>query len=158
MAEALIRPAAVCYRLEEGTPKGDAVRQILRTRNVQIIEAGEKDLGQTIGDLVGVAGVAARATGAAKSAGAAGASRSGSASGSALGTTADIPADPFLLMCFFPKDLFDGFLADMRAAGVYIPHKGMLTPTNINWKLGDLIAEIRKEHAYMMNRNSLQKN
>lgn len=136
MAEALIRPAAVCYRLEEGTPKGDAIRQILRTRNVQIIEAGEKDLGRTIGDLVGVAGF----------------------SGSASGTTVDVPTDPFLLMCFFPKDLFDGFLADMRAAGVYIPHKGMLTPTNINWKLGDLIAEISKEHAFMMNRNSLQKN
>ena len=152
MAEALIRPAAVCYRLEEGTPKGDAVRQILRTRNVQIIEAGEKDLVRTIGELVGAAGFLGSAAGAGNDGGAAGARTAGAS------RTAGVPTDPFLLMCFFPKDLFDGFLGDMRAAGVYIPHKGMLTPTNINWKLGDLIAEIRKEHAYMMNRNSLQKN
>ena len=52
-------------------------------------------------------------------------------------------------MCFFTKNLLDEVLADMKQAGVYIPLKGMLTGTNIGWKLGDLIAEISKEHAYM---------
>lgn len=130
-----IQAAAVCYQLGENTPKGSEVRKILKDRDIRIIEVTENDLSQKIGYLVGAAGFEKE-----NSVGAI--------------NKADVPTEPFLLMCFFTKELFDGFLADMKTAGVYIPLKGMLTPTNINWRLVDLIEEIGKEHAHFI---SLQK-
>lgn len=135
MAGLPIQAAAVCYRLGENDPKGSMVRKILKDRDIRIIEVTENDLSQKIGYLVGAAGYEKETV-------------------KRTGNAADAPTEPFLLMCFFTKELFDGFLADMKSAGVYIPLKGMLTPTNINWRLGDLIEEIGREHAHFI---SLQK-
>ena len=130
MPEGLLVPKAVCYKLGDDTPKGSAVQQILTRHGIGIVPVTEKDLNRQIGEIIGAAGF-------------------DSAAQTGEQSERESLTEPFLLMCFFTKKLLDEVLADMKQAGVYIPLKGMLTGTNIGWKLGDLIAEISKEHAYM---------
>ena len=45
----------------------------------------------------------------------------------------------------------------MKAKGISMPRKGMRTPTNIHWKLIDLLSEIEAEHTYFEKMEQLYK-
>ena len=70
----------------------------------------------------------------------------------ALGETVPAPgvaAMPFagemLLMAYFPDKLIDRLLAGMKAKGIVIPRKAVLTPTNAGWDSARLFAELSLE-------------
>ena len=54
-----------------------------------------------------------------------------------------------LLIAGFDRLSLDAFLEDIKASGVRIPLKAVLTPHNSGWRLCDLIEELKKEHEYM---------
>ncbi len=71
-----------------------------------------------------------------------------------LGEAAPAPelmAMPFsgemLLMAYFPDKLIDRLLAGMKAKGIVIPRKAVLTPTNAGWNSVQLFAELSREAA-----------
>ena len=69
-----------------------------------------------------------------------------------LGETAPAPglmAMPFqgemLLMAYFPDKLIDRFLAGMKAKGINVPRKAVLTPVNAAWNSRKLFDELSRE-------------
>ena len=52
-----------------------------------------------------------------------------------------------LLMAYFPDKLIDRLLAGMKAKGMAIPRKAVLTPTNAGWNSAQLFAELSREAA-----------
>ena len=60
-----------------------------------------------------------------------------------------VAAMPFteemLLMAYFPDKLIDRLLAGMKAKGIVIPRKAVLTPTNAGWDSARLFAELSLE-------------
>ena len=72
----------------------------------------------------------------------------------ALGETVPAPglaampfAEEMLLMAYFPDKLIDRLLAGMKAKGIVIPRKAVLTPTNAGWNSVQLFAELSREAA-----------
>ncbi len=72
----------------------------------------------------------------------------------ALGETVPAPglaampfAEEMLLMAYFPDKLIDRLLAGMKAKGMAIPRKAVLTPTNAGWNSVQLFAELSREAA-----------
>lgn len=53
-----------------------------------------------------------------------------------------------LLVNIHDEELYK-FLEELKADGVYIPHKAVLTQTNINWPLRHLMKENMEEHKVM---------
>ena len=57
----------------------------------------------------------------------------------------------------FPQEVLDGFtekrldilLREMKAYGVSVPYKAMVTEHNIGWTLSDLFTELVREHEAM---------
>ena len=66
----------------------------------------------------------------------------------AEGDMADFP-DEMLIFCFLPDGLLNQMLQGLRKAGVYIPLKAVLTPSNCMWNSYIMHREIAKEHALM---------
>lgn len=54
-------------------------------------------------------------------------------------------AGEMLLMAYFPDPLIDRLLAGMKAKGIVIPRKAVLTPTNAGWDSARLFAELSLE-------------
>ncbi|MBR2590619.1 MAG: DUF3783 domain-containing protein [Clostridia bacterium] len=54
--------------------------------------------------------------------------------------------EPMLIMAGLPRPAMEQFLDMLKAQGVYIPYKAMLTPTNLTWRCDALIEELKKEH------------
>ncbi len=129
------QPIAILYRLPETSDAGWKFRQILQRSGIAVKEAEEDDLQQTVGYLAGIDGY--EKTGA----------TDGDRAASVLAEK--ISDQPFLLMCRFTPEMLDGLLADMKAAGIYIPHKAMMTGTNRDYTMGYLIQCVEEEHAAM---------
>ena len=55
-----------------------------------------------------------------------------------------------LVLCGLSDAGIQLVLAALRKAGLYIPYKAMLTPTNKDWTVGQLFAELYEEHQAMM--------
>lgn len=53
-----------------------------------------------------------------------------------------------LLVNIHDEELYN-FLEELKANGIYIPHKAVLTKTNINWPLRHLMKENMEEHKVM---------
>ena len=70
-----------------------------------------------------------------------------------VSTESNTPADDFndemLVFCFFSDSLLNQFLLGMRKAGVQIPLKAILTPSNCSWNSYMLHQEISAEHQRM---------
>lgn len=58
-------------------------------------------------------------------------------------------SDEMLIFCFLPDGLLNQMLQGLRKAGVYIPLKAVLTPSNCMWNSYIMHREIAKEHALM---------
>ncbi len=56
-------------------------------------------------------------------------------------------AEEMLLMVYFPDKLIDRLLAGMKAKGMAILRKAVLTPTNAGWNSVQLFAELSREAA-----------
>ena len=65
---------------------------------------------------------------------------------------ADVPgplasfSDPMLVMCHFLNTQFNAFLQGMRADGIRVPLKAVLTPSNVAWNAFELHDELAREH------------
>ena len=57
--------------------------------------------------------------------------------------------DAMLVICFMLSDQLDALLAAMRQAGVRVPLKAVLTPTNVAWSSARLRDELAREHEQM---------
>ena len=75
-----------------------------------------------------------------------------------LGETVPVPglaampfAEEMLLMAYFPDKLIDRLLAGMKAKGIAVPRKAVLTPTNAGWNSIQLFAELSREAARAQN-------
>ena len=79
---------------------------------------------------------------------------------SVFGVTAMADDDELVLFTWenmFPQEVLDGFtekrldilLREMKAHGVSVPYKAMVTEHNIGWTLSDLFTELVREHEAM---------
>ena len=120
-------PMVALYGLDEGTPRGDAVRSVLRDLGIRVRTIAPEHLGNPVGAIAGMPGMRL--------------SRSA--------FEGQVPRDEFMLVCPMPNAMLNEMLADMREANVSIAHKAQVTPHNRLWPVHVLMAEIAKEHAAM---------
>ena len=81
----------------------------------------------------------------------------GSLAGYAAGTVpvsaeTTLPETGLLVMCGLKNSRMDKLLAALRTAGIRIPHKAVLTPTNQNWNVYQLAQELERERQAMEKR------
>ena len=62
--------------------------------------------------------------------------------------------EPMIVMAGFERAQMETFLDILKAKGVRVPYKAMLTPTNLAWKSDALLEELKKEHEYMRQKRS----
>ena len=60
-----------------------------------------------------------------------------------------LPETGLLVMCGLKNSHMDKLLAALRNAGIVIPHKAVLTPTNQNWNVCRLAQELERERQAM---------
>ena len=58
-------------------------------------------------------------------------------------------SDEMLIFCFLPDGLLNQMLQGLRKAGVFIPLKAVLTPSNCMWDSYTIHQEITAEHEMM---------
>lgn len=61
----------------------------------------------------------------------------------------------FMIFSDFDRQVLRDFVMDLKEKKVATPHKSVLTETNRDWKLYDLILHIEEEHRTMMKFNQL---
>ena len=121
--KARIRPLAPCalvWNYPDTEPGFAALADACRAEGLTLIPVTSADTGRTIGSLCGGPGPA-----------------------SAPALTGDWPAA--LIMNGLDRSRLDSFLTRLRAGGVSIPLKAMVTPTNQGWTLAALLAELVRE-------------
>lgn len=96
------------------------VRMGVRIKNVEAASAG-----QTVGFLLG---------------------RKGFAESDA---PAEAPSAPMLVLDGFTEKRLEILLREMKAHGVSVPYKAIVTEHNIGWSLSALFAELVREHEVM---------
>ncbi|MDO4868875.1 MAG: DUF3783 domain-containing protein [Bacillota bacterium] len=127
-------PSAILYNVDFTTERGMTIKELLEENGIQYKVVTNEDLVQTIGYLIEKKGFE---------------KSDEMYSGEGYKTE-------FLLMNGPDKESYDVFIADdtglvdlMAAEDVSIPHKAMVTETNMEWTLEDLIDRIADEHAVM---------
>ena len=121
--KARIRPLAPCalvWNYPDTEPGFAALADACRAEGLTLTPVTSADTGRTIGSLCGSPGPA-----------------------SAPALTGDWPAA--LIMNGLDRSRLDSFLTRLRAGGVSIPLKAMVTPTNQGWTLAALLAELVQE-------------
>ncbi len=121
--KARIRPLAPCalvWHYPDTEPGFAALADACRAEGLTLTPVTPADTGRTIGSLCGGPGPA-----------------------SAPALTGDWPAA--LIMNGLDRSRLDSFLTRLRAGGVSIPLKAMVTPTNQGWTLAALLAELVRE-------------
>ncbi|MDM8201592.1 DUF3783 domain-containing protein [Allofournierella massiliensis] len=121
--KARIRPLAPCalvWNYPDTEPGFAALADACRAEGLTLTPVTPADTGRTIGSLCGGPGPA-----------------------SAPALTGDWPAA--LIMNGLDRSRLDSFLTRLRAGGVSIPLKAMVTPTNQGWTLAALLAELVRE-------------
>ncbi|MDO4490143.1 MAG: DUF3783 domain-containing protein [Lachnospiraceae bacterium] len=58
-------------------------------------------------------------------------------------------SDSMLVLCGIQGNKLNLVLSALRSKGVRLPYKAILTPDNQNWKPGELLNELKKEHEAM---------
>lgn len=58
----------------------------------------------------------------------------------------EAPEGEFLLLCNLGKRQLDDFLLALKAVGVTIPHKAVLTKENRDWPFSLLMSQVSQEH------------
>ena len=121
--KARIRPLAPCalvWNYPDTEPGFAALADACRAEGLTLTPVTPADTGRTIGSLCGGPGPASAPT-----------------------IEADYPAA--LIMNGLDRSRLDSFLTRLRAGGVSIPLKAMVTPTNQGWTLAALLAELVRE-------------
>lgn len=121
--KARIRPLAPCalvWNYPDTEPGFAVLADACRAEGLPLTPVTPADTGRTIASLCG-----------------------GPAPASAPALTGDWPAA--LIMNGLDRSRLDSFLTRLRAGGVSIPLKAMVTPTNQGWTLAALLAELVRE-------------
>lgn len=120
-------PMVALYGLDEGTPRGDTVRAVLRDLGIRVRTIAPEHLGNPVGAIAGMPGMRPARN----------------------AFEGQAPRDEFMLVCPMPNALLNEMLAAMRETNVSIAHKAQVTAHNRLWPMHVLMAEIAKEHAAM---------
>ena len=104
-------------------PQAEQVEQLAVKQHLRVVHIQPSAYGQSIGQLAGYAVPA-----------------------DAAGTAADeLPSTGLLVFCGLRNSHMDRFLQGLRHAGIEIPHKAVLTPTNSQWNPVQLYTELCRE-------------
>lgn len=115
------------YYAPDPVPAARAGRVFLSLR-IRVRTARADQMGQTVGFLLGLKGHAERPDAPALPA----------------------PARPVLVLSGFTRARMDQLFAALRREGLPpIDLKAVVTPTNVSWTLGELCAELAREHEAM---------
>lgn len=121
------QPMVALYRLDAGTPRGDAVRTILAEQGLRAKTITADHLGDPVGAIAGLVGF--RPTRAPYA--------------------GDVPEDEFMLLCNVSNAQMNQLLPAMREANCSVGCKAQLTQHNRLWPFVTLVREVSKEHASM---------
>lgn len=108
----------------------DRIRAIAEGEKLKVKVIRREDYGQTIGALAGIEELWDK---------------------SAIYSGKEIP-DEMMVFAGISDEALDHILAGMRAAGIRINCKSVMTPYNIAWKIPDLYTELAREHEEMTKR------
>lgn len=116
---ALPPAAALAWKV----PQGSGLEKVCAGAGVRLRTVEEQDLGRTVADLCGLPGAGE-------------------------GREPLSPADPTpaLVLWGLDRKALDAFLDGLKAAGVRIPLKAVVTPTNRDWTFAALLEELHAEH------------
>ena len=122
-AHIALQPTLLCCQLSQ--EQLNTLAAISRALRLEMRRVDRAQAGRTVGALCG-------------------------APGSSKGAVPVPPAmtrEPVLVLYQFTEAGLDALLAAMKSGGVNIPLKAAVTPTNRDWPLCQLAAELEKEHA-----------
>ena len=120
-------PKVLLLGLGEDTLAGRRVRAILEELKLPAVTLSPLEAGQTVGYLAGLEGFSSQNA----------------------PLKANAASVPFLLMAGLSEAQQTKLLTAMAGDGIHIPLKAVVTETNRYWTLGQLLAEISREHAFM---------
>ena len=120
-------PTAVLYRLDPGTPHGDAVRGVLTDQGFRVRTATAENLSDPVGSLVGMPGIKP----------------------SAKPFDGETPDCEFMLLHNVSSSKLNDLLAALRTADASVGCKAQVTQYNRLWPFGTLVQEVSREHALM---------
>ncbi|MDO4183415.1 MAG: DUF3783 domain-containing protein [Coriobacteriia bacterium] len=113
------------YGLAAETPKGAAVRAVLKDLGIPTRTVTPEHLDDPVGAVAGLVGFRP-----------------------ALRPFADeAPKGEFMLLCNLPNAKLDELLAALREADAQVPHKAVVTKFNKQWPFVRLMEEVSQEHA-----------
>lgn len=121
------QPTVALYGLDEGTPRGDAVRAVMRNLKIRVRTIAPERLGDSVGSIAGMVGMRP----------------------SLKPFDGAAPNDEFILVCNLSPTQLSEMLAALREANASVAHKAQITAHNRLWPMHVLMAEIAKEHAAM---------
>lgn len=102
-------------------PQKEQVTKICAKLKIRVTDVPEENFIQTIGSLAGFQTSIAKAP------------------------VVDLPQEGILVFCELKEKNLDKFLELSRKAGLNIPYKAILTPTNMHWTVSELYKELKKE-------------
>ena len=115
----------VLYFAPQAEEQTAALKTILVRMGVRIKNVEADSAGQTIGCLLGRKGFATTEE------------------------QAQAPSAPLLVLDGFTEKRLEILLREMKAHGVFVPYKAIVTEHNIGWTLSALFAELVREHEKM---------
>lgn len=121
------QPHAALYNLAAGTPRGDAVREVLTAQGIHVRTVAPDELGNPVGAIMGLAGFRA----------------------SALPFAGDVPTCEFMLLDNVNSAKLNELLAAMREADCSVGCKAQVTQSNRLWPFATLVANVAREHEAM---------
>ena len=121
------QPVAALYRLDEGTPKGDAVRAVLEGQGIRIRTVRVENLGDPVGAIAGLKGFHPLRT----------------------PYAGEVPEAEFMLLANVSGKQLDQLLAAMREANCSVDCKAQVTQHNRVWPFAVLVREVSREHKIM---------
>lgn len=107
-------------------PDTDGVEQVARRLRLRTVLVQPEQYARSLGQLAGYPAAAAEET-----------------------PALSLPETGLLVMCGLKNSHMDKLLAALRNAGIVIPHKAVLTPTNQNWNVYRLAQELERERQAM---------
>lgn len=115
----------VLYFEPQPSEQSAALKTVLVRMGVRIKNVDADSVGQTVGFLLNRKGFAE------------------------TDTAAGTPSAPMMVLDGFTEKRLDILLREMKAHGVSVPYKAIVTEHNIGWTLSDLFAELVREHEAM---------
>jgi hypothetical protein len=121
------QPMAALYRLDAGTPRGDAVRTVLAEQGIRAKTVTVDRLGDPVGAIAGLVGFRP----------------------ARVPYAGDVPENEFMLLCNVSHAQVNQLLPAMREADCSVGCKAQLTQHNRLWPFVTLVQEVSREHASM---------